>query len=183
MSSRLLDRFHDLSQAHGLDYLIIGGYAASFWGTPRFTADIDFAIEKAQLDVLKEIASQLHYRLAFLHPKKAFAHFVPPSPDAFRIDVMLVDSNTWKKLSSEKDFGDFGGREPYPVVSPIHLIAMKLHSASQKDRTEFRRDLQDIVSVMREQQISYEFLEENGILNKHGNEKIVQLLKQYLDEP
>jgi hypothetical protein len=30
-----------LLNAHGVDYLIVGGYAVAFHGAPRFTSDID----------------------------------------------------------------------------------------------------------------------------------------------
>jgi len=36
--------FIGLLEAHGVDYLIIGGYAVALHGFPRFTGDIDFFV-------------------------------------------------------------------------------------------------------------------------------------------
>lgn len=39
----LLSAFH----AHGVKYLIVGGYAVSFHAQPRFTKDLDFFIRSS----------------------------------------------------------------------------------------------------------------------------------------
>lgn len=35
----------ELLNAHGVDYLIVGGYALAFLGAPRFTGDLDIFIK------------------------------------------------------------------------------------------------------------------------------------------
>ena len=178
--SGLLAAFREKAQAQELDYLIIGGYAASFWGTPRFTADVDYVIERKSLEKAKIVASELGYELEFLHPEESFAHFKSREKGNFRIDFMLVDPNTWNTLKQDSLLADFGDDEPHPIVSPLHLIAMKLHSAKQVDRSDFFKDLNDIVEIMLAQDISYGKLEDSGILDTHGTQKTISLLKQIL---
>ena len=35
----------ELFNAHGVDYLIVGGYARAFYGAPRFTGDLDIFVK------------------------------------------------------------------------------------------------------------------------------------------
>lgn len=181
MSQRIIEAFHEVAQKHRLNYLIIGGYAASFWGTPRFTADLDYVAAENQFETVKQVMAELGFKLVFTHPKGSFAHFKSEASDIQRIDFMIVNQDTWAKLAAQEQQGDFGGKEPFPVVSPLHLISMKLHSASQPDRVEYRKDLGDIAAVMRVQNISYEMLEQEGILAKYGKGNILKNLKEELE--
>jgi len=36
-----------LFNAHGVEYLIVGGYALAFYGAPRFTGDLDVFVNPA----------------------------------------------------------------------------------------------------------------------------------------
>ena len=49
---------------------------------------------------------------------------------------------------------DFGLSATIPIVSAIHLIAMKLHAAKQPDRTEVFKDLNDVVEIMTAQGVT-----------------------------
>lgn len=178
---RLIEEFDKAARAAGLDYLIIGGFAASFWGTPRFTGDVDVAIRGADFATMQSIAATIGYSQLFLHPQSAFAHYGSSDQTGFRLDLMLVDDDTWSKLRQDVVFGDLGGPTPYPIVSALHFIAMKLHSAKQHDRTEYHKDLNDIVETMLAQKIELGDLEAHGILQKHGTERTIQLLKDMLD--
>jgi hypothetical protein len=179
---RTLEEFHLAAKAAGLDYLIIGGYAASFWGKPRFTADVDYVINSASISLAEEVLHRLNYQLVFLHPQKSFAHFTSQEDPNRRIDLMLVDSDTWSKLKSSESRCDLGGTERYPIVAPLHLISMKLHAAKQPDRVEFFKDINDVVEIMLTQSISFAELEEAGIIEKHGSEKTTSILKQFLEQ-
>jgi len=180
MTNRVLENFNKLAIDNQLEYLIIGGYAASYWGTPRFTADIDFAIERTQFPKVESIMASLSYVLDFKHPKGSFVHFSPSTGSDFRIDFVIVDSSTWKELYDKKSYADFGLEIKCPVVSPIHLIAMKLHSAKQPDRNEYLKDLADIIEVMLAQNITFQTLESDGILTKYGSESTNNELRRLL---
>ncbi len=174
---QILEAFNIAAKKAGLDYLIIGGFAASFWGKPRFTADIDYVVELSSLDLVQKVLEELKYKLDFLHPKKGFAHFTPIEGSGFRMDFMLVDQNTWAKLKAGMKEAGFGSKLLYPIVDHLHLISMKLHAAKQIDREDFYKDLNDIVEIMLAQDMSFENLEKEGIIEKHGTEKTIKLLK------
>lgn len=94
---------------------------------------------------------------------------------------MIVNTATWKKLKETSSNADFGGSEKYPIVDPIHLIAMKLHSAKQPDRQEYLKDLNDVAEIMRCQNYSFEYLKQAGILDKHGTEKTLSELRRLFE--
>lgn len=172
--------FNSSAQKAGLEYLLIGGYAASYWGSPRFTADIDFSVKSSDFEKVNQVMQNLDYTIAFKHPKGSFAHFLPIKGSNFRVDFVIVDSSTWKELYDSKSLVEFGKGLVCPIVSPLHLIAMKLHAAKQSDRTEYLKDLSDVVEIMIKQEISFNFLEENGILKKYGSESTLNELTRLL---
>jgi hypothetical protein len=181
-SDRIIDNFHNAATNVGLKYLIIGGFAASYWGKPRFTADIDYVIEESSFELSRRTLEALNYKLVFLHPKKSFAHFAPNLGSGFRVDFMIVNSETWDKLIEASDSADFGGSEKYPIVGYLHLIAMKLHSAKQADRREYLKDLSDIVEIMLAQKLSFEDLKEADIIEKYGTERTLSELKKFIEK-
>jgi hypothetical protein len=176
----ILHSFHQAAKTRNLDYLLIGGFAASYWGRPRFTADVDFVCERGSIERIKEVCSGLGYSLVFLHPKQSFAHFKKPDGSDVRMDFMLVDESTWQKLHTDARTADMGGTEPIPIVSPLHLIAMKLHGAKQTDREDPYKDLNDIAEILHAQNLRFEDLEGAGIIKKHGTEETVAQLRQIL---
>ena len=181
ISSRAVEDFHFAAKAEGLQYMLVGGFAASYWGKPRFTADVDYVIECDSLDIAQRILSNLNYQLVFLHPKKSFAHFKPITGSGFRIDLMILDKETWSKLWASVKEGDFGGQEKYPLVDSLHLIAMKLHAAKQPDREEYHKDINDIVEIMLTQNYNFADLEQAGIIEKHGAKETISLLRKLFD--
>lgn len=178
MDSSFLVEFHNQAKAAGLDYLIIGGFAVSYWGSPRFTADVDYVIASNDLERAKEVVAKLGYKVEFIHPKQSFAHFTKIDLPTFRLDLMMVNDQTWAALKSDSSEGNFGGEALLPVVGPLHLIAMKLHAAKQLDREERFKDLNDIVEILIAQRIPFEELEKSGIIDKYGTEVTIARLRE-----
>jgi hypothetical protein len=179
-SPRAIDIFHQYSGEEGLEYLIIGGLAASVHGRPRYTADIDFVIDSSNFGLATRVMQRMSYKIR--HQTSAFAQFDPPVAYHPAIDFMLVNSDTWAKLLQKRTFADFGGTEPYPSVGALHLLAMKFHSAKQPDRKDRLKDCQDIAEVMFKQTISFEDLEKEGIIVKHANKETIDEVSRILAE-
>lgn len=93
---------------------------------------------------------------------------------------MLVDDSTWNKLSGDIRFADFGSVKMCPIVSPIHLIAMKFHAAKQEDRGNNYKDLNDIAEIMLSQNIVFEDLEKSDIITKYGTEEAVNTVRKII---
>lgn len=54
-----LREFIELLNAHGVRYVIVGGYAVAFHGHPRYTGDIDLFVEASEANS-QRIAQVLH---------------------------------------------------------------------------------------------------------------------------
>jgi len=180
-SESILEQFDKAAGSVGLSYFLIGGFAASYWGTPRFTADVDYVISQSSFEKAVEATGKIGYNLIFKHPKQSFAHFANETKQGFRIDFMLCDKSTWQKLESDSSFAELGGSRPYPIVSPLHLIAMKLHAAKQNDRVDIYKDLNDIAEILRVQELTFDDLDKAGIIEKHGTEKTLTQLRSILE--
>lgn len=177
-----LSKFDEIAKQEELKYCIIGGLAVGIWGELRFTADIDYVICRADFDRLKKVMSKLDYELAFAHPKLSFCHFIPATGSGVKVDFMMVETNTWNHLGESGQVADFGDNNIFPVVGAIHLISMKLHSASQADRQTPMKDLLDIVSIARTQGITFEELESKGIIDKYGNKVSIARLRDLFSD-
>ena len=53
MISKDFKEFAELLNAHGVEYMVVGGYALMAHGQPRYTGDIDFWINPATLNVAR----------------------------------------------------------------------------------------------------------------------------------
>lgn len=175
--SQILETFHLAATSAGLEYLLIGGFAVSYWGTPRFTADVDYAIQEHSYAKAEQVLQELGYALLFRHPRGSFAHFSHASGNQFRIDLMIVNTETWNSLKDECSEADFGGSTPYPIVNFRHLIAMKLHAAKQPDREDFYKDLNDIAEILAAQSIHLEDPSLAEIVGKHGTDETLAQLR------
>jgi predicted nucleotidyltransferase len=53
--ARDFSEFIDLLNKHGLDYLVVGGYALGFHGRPRYTGDLDIWIDISEKNAAKMV--------------------------------------------------------------------------------------------------------------------------------
>ena len=53
MLHRDFKEFAELLDAHGVEYLLVGGYALAAFGHPRYTGDIDFWVSRAPENVAR----------------------------------------------------------------------------------------------------------------------------------
>ena len=53
--------FIELLNKHKVEYLVVGGYAVSLYGFPRYTGDIDFWIKPSELNASKIISALIDF--------------------------------------------------------------------------------------------------------------------------
>lgn len=105
----LLKLFND----HGVEYIIVGGYALAFHGAPRFTGDLDLLIHPSPANA-RNVLSALHEfgfdfpNLTlddFQNPDKVVQLGVPP----IRIDLITSISGVpWDEADAHKVKGTYG---------------------------------------------------------------------------
>jgi hypothetical protein len=95
---------------------------------------------------------------------------------------MIVDPSTWSKLREDISRIDFGEGKKLPVVGYLHLMSMKLHAARHADRENPFKDLLDIASISKHQNLTFKDIEESGILEKYGTKDTITRLRELLKQ-
>ncbi len=127
--ARLLD-------AHGVEYIVVGGLANAVWGEPRATIDIDIIVWVAD-DALAPFLEMLGTSLSLVaQDALAFARetrVVPASsPDGVRVDVilgMLPFEREAIQRAVTVDVGKYAVR----FASAEDLVLMKIISDRERD--------------------------------------------------
>lgn len=130
----------------GLPSLLIGGNAMIILGYARNTIDLDLLLPEQDRSRWLDLLREFGYRL--FHGSSAFAQFEPPQADGVPVDLMFVETETWKKLiagARETSIGD----ERVLVPRPEYLVALKLHAASSATRAKPEVDWEDIRQIVR----------------------------------
>ena len=142
-----------LAEEAGLNCLVIGGHAIIYYGVPRFTRDIDFAIPEQEAEAWKTLLEANNYRL--YHTTGSFAQYADDTGDSRPdIDLMLINPSTWEKLHAEAVQQSLSEDTNATFPCPLHLLAMKLHaSADPKRAATTSRDWDDVVALCQSQNI------------------------------
>jgi hypothetical protein len=132
------------AKARGLEYLVIGGYAVIAHGYPRLTFDLDIAIERTQQEEWLQLAGSLGYVLH--HDGGAFLQLTSEE-QRWPLDLMLVNESTFAKLTNAAVERDFE-KVRVPVVSLLHLVAMKVHAMKNTRTRRFLKNFQDVMELI-----------------------------------
>ena len=152
----LLKKIGSILQKLEIPYVVTGGIAVSVWGRPRYTADIDIAVEllPQKLDVFSRELSRIgndvyvdrNMMLRALLQKSEF-NVIDPDSD-LKIDFWILkgtpfDTSELERRVKRKILG-----QSIFFISPEDLILRKLlwHTESQSDK-----QLEDIITVLRRQ--------------------------------
>ena len=141
----------ELLNAHKVEFIVVGGYALAFHGSPRFTGDIDVFVKadednaKKVLEVLKEFGlGSINLEINdFNQPNKVIQLGVPP----VRIDIMTsLTGISWEQADAGKEKGDYAGVEVY-YLGKDDLIKNKKELARKKDQADLeslgKKDMTD----------------------------------------
>jgi len=142
-----------LAEDARLSCLVIGGHAVIYYGVPRFTRDIDFAIPEQETEAWKDLLEAADYKL--FHATESFAQYADNTRDSRPdIDLMLFNASTWDKLHAESVHHALDEVTTATFPCPLHLLAMKLHASADAKRAETTsRDWDDVVALCQSQNI------------------------------
>jgi len=129
----LLKLFND----HGVEFIIVGGYALAFHGAPRFTGDLDLFIQPSlgnARNVLKALAE-----FGFAFPNLTLDDFQKPDTvvqlglPPIRIDLITsISGVSWEEANAHKEPGLYG-EIPVCYLGRNEFIRNKTASGRKKD--------------------------------------------------
>ncbi len=159
----------------GIFFVLVGGIALSAHGVSRQTGDVDLLIRVKTAKEWQEILEGLGYRIFHDHP--AFKQFSPPRIDAWPVDLMMVNDETFDNLWREGEEHDLGkARVLVPNVE--HLLALKIHALKQDLPFRKLKDLDDIVGLMECGSIDAEDPNFHGLCMKYGTQEIYEQIQE-----
>lgn len=127
-------------------YMIYGGLAASLWGEPRYTEDVDLVLFVPERDALKFLRAAARYGFAVdeglalqqiqISGWARLPFGEPRSP--WHLDLTLGDSPFDRSALTRRRSVTLFGRKAW-VASPEDLIIYKLVSARDRDLLDIRQ--------------------------------------------
>ncbi len=115
-------------------FALCGGLAMAAYGLGRTTFDVDLVIEAAAQDEMIDLLERRGYET--LHRSAGFSNHRHGDPRWGNVDLVWVRGDTAAALFAGARRLPGPGPRPWPVVSPEHLAAMKLHALAH-DPTRF----------------------------------------------
>ncbi len=129
--------FAELFLSHGVKFMIIGGYAVTAHGHPRYTGDIDFFVEKSQ-DNAERIVKAVHEFFGplpevtiknFLDETRMSQFGLPP----YRIDILTsIQGVTFEEAYPRRVMAPLAGLE-VPFMGLEDLKQNKRSTGRHKD--------------------------------------------------
>lgn len=129
--------FVELLNANEVEYLVVGGYAVSFYGYPRYTGDLDIWINISKENIQKALKVIDDFGLAsigltekdFINPNTIIQFGFPP----IRIDILLsIDGINFEEAFRNKNKINFNGLD-INFIDIDDLIVNKKASGRYKD--------------------------------------------------
>ena len=147
-----------------IDYAVIGAFALYAYGYTRATKDIDFITRFKYQSQIVEYLESLGFET--LNRSEGFSNHLH-SIDSARIDLVYVDGETADIIFKAIQKRSIIENSKLPVVSPEHLIALKLF-AIQNDPDRKHKELADIKEILRITPVNKDLIRE--YFKKYGLE-------------
>lgn len=172
----VLEMIWEGMEARNVSSLLIGGYALPAFGIARQTIDVDCLIADSDTGVLHEILTKASYKE--VDRTESFVRYSHSSIYLMDVDLMLVDSDTFKKMLETSTVYRIE-KLAVRIPSFIHLIALKLHAIKNNPKRELK-DLNDIVELLRNNRNKIAKKELESTCIRYGPEGIYAKLESYL---
>lgn len=127
----------ELFNKHGVEYLVVGGYALAFHGAPRFTGDLDLYVRPDAANARRILAALDEFGFGSLEltdedfalPGKIVQLGVPP----IRVDLITsISGASWEQAEAGKGWSTYGD-VAVPFISRNAFIANKRATGRAKD--------------------------------------------------
>lgn len=162
----------------GIPCILIGGFAVNYYKVSRNTGDVDFILPDDTSAHGVEILEKFGYLADQSH--ETFVRLVNSKIYPERVDFMLVSRETFGKIFEKGNKVKIGGFE-FVVPAIDHLIALKLHSIKNNPVREWK-DLQDIIALIRINQMDVTTDEFKSLCLKFGTEELYNRIREFCQD-
>lgn len=181
--SSLLERVkQDLSDRE-VRWALIGGLAVGVWTEPRFTRDVDLAIDVESDQEAEELVHSLHssgYRIAAVlehahSGRLATVRLLSPY-DSRLVDLLFASTGIESVIVEASRSVEVFEGVTAPVASIGHLIAMKVLARNDVDRPRDLQDLRGLLGVASEHdlEVARAGLAKMSSTNHHRGRDLIQ---------
>lgn len=129
-----------LLEEHGVDYMIVGGYAVAFHGFPRFTKDIDIFFDASPDNIEKIISTLEQFGFSREELDKALfstkGNIVTFGVAPVRVDfINQIDGIEFTGAKQNRIRGRYGSAEVF-FIGKDDLIKNKKSTSRAKDKAD-----------------------------------------------
>ncbi len=129
-----------------IPYALIGAFAMSLYGLPKFTADIDLLTEGRFQPLISSIMERLGYTC--FQMTKSFAQFDSELGILGKIDFMFVNTADGRDILERSTLIKDELLGDHPVIQPTDFIILKL-MAMANNPERISKDEADILNVLK----------------------------------
>ncbi len=159
----------EIEKREGVSCVLIGGFAVNYYKVSRQTMDVDFLIVKDDFNRICGDLKKAGFKLDYLH--NVFARFKANNYYLMDVDFMFVDKATFDKVM--KDAREISiVNQKFMIPSLNTLLALKLHAIKSNRKIREYKDLIDIISLIRANNVNYKGKDFKDLCLKFGTEDL-----------
>lgn len=183
--TKLLKKVAKVLEQLNIPYIVTGGVAVTVWGRPRFTADIDIAIEislsksKDLLKALQKIDRKIYIsEVAVNQAVMGNGEFNLIHPDGLKVDFWVLKNDIYarsriKRRKLKKAWG-----QNISFISPDDLILSKLIWYKKTGSTRQLEDIESIIAIQKK--LDWKYIRRWAEI--HATEKFLKLVLKKKNE-
>ena len=174
-----LEKIDQQATDRGLRFLVIGGLAINSYGYSRDTSDLDLFVSQNDRTEWAKILTDFGYRI--FHDGGNFVQYETPEKNAWPVDLMLVQEETFVRMFAAATSADlFGVKTKVPSLK--HLIALKLHALKNTRAQRFLKDFLDVENLIRINQLDIKSKTIRDLFEKYGTPDLYEKISRALGQ-
>ena len=143
-------------------------------GHQRNTFDLDLIIRREDTAQWRQLASRLEYKL--YREAATFMQFNPGNAQDQPLDLMIVNSETFGKLSAESVPAP-PGTVSARIVSLAHLLALKCHAIKHGHERRIVKDADDVIRLIQANRLDINAPEWRQLFLQHGTSEFYEKIR------
>lgn len=144
--TNILNLISDNLAEKDIPYALIGAFALTIYGLPRFTADIDLLTEGRFWPLISSIMERLGYTC--FQKTRSFAQFDSELGVYGKVDFMFVNTPEGRDILKRSTLIEDALLGNHPVLQPTDYIILKLMAIANNPERGLK-DEADIIDVLR----------------------------------